>query len=110
MRLTVDAARAELLKIDTLIDRNVSLPGVIFRRHPHSFRIIDFDEMWSADFFRRVARITKADGDESFTLAVLQPDPESYYYSHFRKYPFFTFTVHDTEQSYVNAINEDPGD
>jgi len=104
-----DEAKAELQKIDVLIDRNARLPGMVFHQRPHSFRIIEFDELWSSDFFRRAREMTKANGDECFTLAVLQPDPERYFYNQFCEYPFFRFALDDVEQHYVDAINEDPG-
>ena len=81
----------------------------VFRQLPYRFRIIDGDEIWSVEFFLHAQRLTKAMGNEHLFLAVLDPDPETYYYAHFKKYPVFKFGLTDSEGSYLRAIDEDPG-
>ena len=100
----------ELQKIDRMVDRSAALPDQVFLPRPVAFHIIDFDQVWSAEFFHDVQRLTKRAGDASFTFAVLRPDPDSYYHAEFGKFPLLRFSHADPAQRYINELHEDPGD
>jgi hypothetical protein len=100
----------DLSKIDSLIDRTRRLPEQVFRRRPYAFRVIDFDEIWTVEFFHCVQSLTRAIGDGRFVVGVIRPDPRDYYFSHFRRYPFIRFSINDTNEGFIRAINEDPGE
>lgn len=100
---------AELQKIDRIIDRNAALPDQVFVRRPVAFYIIDFDQLWLEEFFEDAQRLTNRAGDESFTLAVLRPDPDHYYHTEFGKFPLARFSDADTPQRYINELHRDPG-
>jgi hypothetical protein len=95
--------------IDRLVDRSATLPDQVFRQRPAAFHVIDFDHLWSKDFFRDAQRLTKRAGDASFTLAVLRPDPDRYFYAHFGKFPLLRFTDADPGQRFIDEVHADPG-
>jgi hypothetical protein len=102
--------RREMQAIDRLVDRSTTLPDQVFRRRASAFHVIDFDQVWSQDFFRDAQRLTTRAGDVSFTFAVLRPDPDNYYHAHFGKFPLLRFTDVDAVQCFIDEVHEDPGD
>ena len=42
-------------------------------------------------------------------FAVIEPDPERYFFHHFGKYPIIEVSVNDSEETFLKAVNEDPG-
>jgi hypothetical protein len=100
----------ETQAIDRLVDRSTTLPDQVFRRRASAFHVIDFDQVWSENFFRDAQRLTARAGDVSFTFAVLRPDPENYYHAHFGKFPLLRFTDVDSVQRFIDEVHEDPGD
>jgi hypothetical protein len=100
----------EMQFVDRLVDRSATLPEQVFRRRASAFHVIDFDQVWSEDFFRDAQRLTKRSGDASFTFAVLRPDPDKYFHAHFGKFPVLRFTDADPGQRFIDEVHEDPGD
>lgn len=100
----------ELQRIDALIDRSAALPDQVFRTRAAAYYVIDFDQLWSEEFFSDVQGMTARAGDASFTFAVLKPDPDGYYHASFGKFPLLQFTKEDAADRYVRAIQQDPGD
>jgi hypothetical protein len=100
----------EMRRIDELIDRSATLPAQVFCTRVAAYYIIDFDQLWSEEFFVAMQRMTERVGDASFTFAVMKPDPADYYYACFGKFPLLQFTVDDAADRYIGAIHEDPGE
>jgi hypothetical protein len=100
----------ELQKIDRIVDRSAALPDQVFVTRPVAFHIIDFDQLWSEEFFDDAQRLTKRAGDESFTFVVLRPDPDNYYHAEFGKFPLVRFSNADPAQGYLDELHQDPGD
>jgi hypothetical protein len=103
--------RGELERIDRVIDREAELPRQVFRSPVAGIRFIDFDELWSEEFFELLRRLTEAVGSKRFAIAVLKPDPAEYYFANFGKFALLKFDVSDSNSAaYINALHEDPGD
>ncbi len=100
----------EMRTIDRLVDRNAELPRQVFRGQVSAFYVIDIDELWAEEFFRDAQRLTARAGDSSFTFAVLKPDPDHYFYGHFKRFPFLRFCNTDSAGQYIASLHEDPGD
>jgi hypothetical protein len=100
----------EMRRIEVLIDRSAALPDQVFRPTVAAYYVIDFDQLWSEEFFCDVQRMTARAGDASFTIAVMKPDPDDYYYASFGKFPLLQFTNEEAAGRYVTAIHEDPGE
>jgi hypothetical protein len=99
----------ELRRIDALIDRGAALPDQVFRATVAAYYVIDFDQLWSEEFFCDMQRLTVRAGDASFTFAVMKPDPDDYYYASFGKFPVLQFTTEEGADRYIAAIHDDPG-
>ncbi|HEX8170567.1 MAG TPA: hypothetical protein VF824_08505 [Thermoanaerobaculia bacterium] len=99
----------ELQKIDRSIDRRAALPDQVFVTRPVAFHVVDFDQFWSEEFFGDAQRLTRRAGDDSFTFAVLRPDPDSYYHAHFGKFPMLRFSDADPAHRYIEELHRDPG-
>ncbi len=100
----------ETQAIDRLVDPSATLPNQVFRRRASAFHVIDFDQVWSEDFFRDAQRLTTSAGDSSFIFAVLRPDADNYYHAHFGKFSLLRFTDVDPVQRFIDEVHEDPGD
>jgi hypothetical protein len=69
----------------------------------------DCVEFHSRRFLNFLHNLMKLSGDMSFRYAVLSPDPISYFFTHFRKYPVVEMSLEDQEDAYIAALTEDPG-
>ncbi|MBL4774003.1 MAG: hypothetical protein JKX98_10560 [Alcanivoracaceae bacterium] len=106
--------KSEYKFITTLISEIIidhkSLPENVFQRGFNKFSLIDFDWIFSDGFFEKIINLLLISGDKSFYFAVLDPEPETYYFKHFKKYNIVEFNNDDSENVYFNALNSDPGD
>lgn len=99
----------KMSEVESLIKREIQLPKQVFHRQFSKFVIIDFDEIF-IDFFQRINAYVEASGEFQWTFAVTAPEPETYFYYHFKKYPVFEVTAKDSFKDYESLIWEDPGD
>lgn len=102
-------AEKKIAEIDLLIRRSCVLPQQVFHNQFKKFRVIDFDEIF-VDFFQRINACVEALRERIWTVAVVDPDPENYFYHHFRKYPIFDVTPKDSSEEYFSLISENFGD
>lgn len=96
--------------ISEIIINEKSLPDNVFKSRFNKFALIDFDWIFSDGFFKNIKNLQSVSGDNSFYFAVLDPEPDSYYFKHFKKYNIVEFNDDDGENDYFNALNSDPGD
>jgi hypothetical protein len=66
-------------------------------------------EFCRKDFFRFVKTLMELTDDSRAFFLRLSPDPVNYFYRHFHKYPCLEIIVHDSDDAYIRALNEDPG-
>ena len=95
--------------ISEIITDDKSLPDNVFQSGFDKFSLIDFDWIFSDGFFEKIINLLSISGDKSFYFAVLDPEPETYYFKHFKKYNIVEFNNDDSENVYFNALNSDPG-
>lgn len=96
--------------LESLVDTNAELPDQVFAPTVAVFRIFDITEVWMAAFFDAAKHVMQVRGDQTRLLvAMIRPDPIGYYYAHFRKFPLFQFDRSDDAQTYLDALNADPG-
>jgi hypothetical protein len=69
----------------------------------------DCVEFHTRHFFEFLCKLMEWSKDSHFRYIVLEPDPFSYYFTHFSKYPLFEISIDDSDEAYINALNEDPG-
>lgn len=66
-------------------------------------------EILTRFFLSLLHKIMDRAGDTNAFYTVLRPDPVESFHRHFHKYPAFEITRHDSEETYLAALNEDPG-
>jgi hypothetical protein len=99
------------LAIDALIRREQHLPGQVFKEPLSHFVFIQWDDVYNTgDFFEKIKSFLASTGESRWFLAVLDPDPEVYFFRHFGKYPFVEISTGDTFESYRQLLQSDPGD
>jgi hypothetical protein len=97
--------------IDALILHENHLPDQVFRNTLSHFLFISSDDIfYEKDFFSKLKSFVIDIGTNRIFLAVLDPDPEAYFFHHFGKYSVVEMSVHDTTSDYRAIIREDPGD
>ncbi|MBV9493496.1 MAG: hypothetical protein JOZ54_04570 [Acidobacteria bacterium] len=90
---------SEMETIDTVVDRQASLPHQVFRQRPAAFHVIDLDQVWSEEFFRDAQGLMATVGDASFTFIVLRPDSVESFHAHFGKFPILQFGQGDRPET-----------
>lgn len=101
--------RNELDHIQRALFRERRLPQQVFRQAPAATCFWNFSALLSDRFFGPLSELSRQTGEDCFWLASLLPDPETYFFRHFRKYPFIRISGDESQGDYVAAINEDPG-
>ena len=97
--------------IDALIMREKHLPEQVFKKPLSLFLFISSDEIFhTASFFERIKSFLRQIGESQCFLAVIEPDPEDYFFRHFGKYSVVEMSVDDTDEDYLRIAQEDPGD
>jgi len=66
-------------------------------------------EIFTSFFISLLHKIMDRSHDQNAFYVLLRPDPVQYFHRHFRKYPALEITRGDTENTYLAALNEDPG-
>jgi hypothetical protein len=71
--------------------------------------IFDDAELLSTEFATLIQNLLAASKDQQAYFLVLSPDPETYFYRHFKKYPLLEIARGDSPKEYIAAMNESPG-
>jgi hypothetical protein len=71
-----------------------------------TFDCVEFQTKRFLDFLRKLMEWSS---DSHFYYIVLEPDPRSYFFAHFGKYPLLEISIDDPGEAYITALNEDPG-
>lgn len=95
--------------INAIVDKHRRLPEVVFFDGYGEFSFFAFDKIFTKDFFRRAIEFIMKCGENVFWVSVIDPDPEKYFFNHFIHYGTIECAVGDTDESYISALNADPG-
>ncbi len=71
-----------------------------------TFDCVEFEAERFYDF---LIELLEWSSDSHFKYVVLDPDPISYFFAHFGRYPLLEISIDDPEEVYIAALNEDPG-
>ena len=99
----------ELLRVKRIFNLERDLPNQIFKK-PYKFYLIDFDYIYSSNFFNIAQKIMKNFNEEKFFLMVIDPDPEEYFYKNFGKFSLIEASDNDSSEDYLKILDADPGD
>lgn len=97
--------RQKVSEIDLMIDRRMEFPKQVFREQFSRFRVIDFDEIYSEPFFQTMNKFVR-DKILKWTFFVLSNDPENFFFSHCKKYPFFEVSCKDLFEDYLSITRD----
>jgi hypothetical protein len=96
--------------INRIIGKDLELPDLVFKKQWGNFLFITFDEIFLPEvFFRNLKEFLKIKLEDYFQLSVINPDPEKYFFKHFKKYSMLHFSINDREEDYLEILNRDPG-
>ena len=89
----------------------MKLVSVDSGREPTTLQRFAFDDamLCTPDFVRLVQTLMGLSGDLIAYYLVLSPDPVHYFHRLFGKYPLLEIARDDSPDSYLAALNEDPG-
>ena len=113
MRFVMDteAFKQYQARIDGLIRREKRLPENVFKGSLTHFVFIHADDLFhTQDPFGKMKSFVTSISEERWFLAVVEPDPEDYFFRHFGKYSIIEMSVNDTTDEYRRILLEDPGD
>jgi len=85
-----------------------NLPEQVFKPHLTQFIFLEFDLIMSSLFWPGLQFLFQAGGDNLIFLAVLDPDPQAYYFHHFNRYPVIRISPIDSESDYSNDLQSEP--
>jgi hypothetical protein len=97
----------KMLEIGNSINIESQLPSQVFREKYLMFRIIDFDEIYSAKFFQNINNLLKEEDNIKWTFAVLENSPQDFFYKLCRKYPIFEVTSNDSFEDYLSITRDE---
>jgi len=96
--------------VSDVIKCNTAFPDQVFTGRMRQFLFISFDLVLTRQFFTHTKSFIQAIGESAFLFSVIDPDPNTYFYKHFSKYSVIDFSITDTEEDYMAALDADPGD
>jgi len=93
-----------------LVNPEIDLPNQVFVSEFSKFTFINFDDIFSEEFFERLTTFLRYNNEDNLTVFVIDPDPELYFYHHFGKYPLMIIPISCSPQEYVSLMFSDPGE
>ncbi len=84
------------------------LPNQIFGRDFSWFAFEEFDWAMSDEFWTALQEMACVSGDSSVLMAVLDPDPKSYFKNEFGYYNWAEIPVSSSKDDYWNVLNAHP--
>jgi len=106
------SGRAEYERVRTLVGSvfalDLRLPDMVFRKPGLNTVFAEFEVAMSGEFWPVIQAMTRAHGDKSVHVLVLDPDPEHYYLRHYGKYEAATIGIDASEDEYWGLISDEP--
>lgn len=70
---------------------------------------LESDLIMQRTFLEKLQTMVAATHCSHWYLAVVEPDPEDYFFHHFGKYPVLRISASDEPDAILSALHEDPG-
>ena len=99
---------ARRLGVEKVFHCNATLPDQVFREEFKFFGFESFDLAMADDFSPVIQELAETSGDDSVLMAVLDPDPSSYYKKEFGYYNWAEVPVSISGDAYLDLLNEHP--
>lgn len=92
-----------------IFKENNLLPQMVFNESFYYFLFIDFDYIFEDSFFLNLSSFLRMENLKEYIFYVENPNPETYFYKHFKKFNVSIIPV-DSEVRYLNNFFlKDPG-
>jgi hypothetical protein len=104
--------RNELDAILDIAGKVVSDPNPLFNFRRDRFRhfyYTDSAEALNGRFYAFLKLLCEMHGEKTFYLLTLEPNPITYFFRHFGRYPAFEFGPEDSSDTYKEVLLKDPG-
>jgi hypothetical protein len=72
--------------------------------------LYDSWELSTTKFFQLLENLMRWSNDTKCYYIVLNPDPVTYHWKEFHRYPAFAVDASDSATDYLRALSQDPGD
>ena len=99
----------EYSSIASLVDVKNDLPSQVFVPGFSNFTFINFDDIFTGNFYEKISGFQRQINDDELTVFMLKPDPRLYFYHHFGNYPLMKFPASSSNKEYISALFADPG-
>lgn len=86
------------------------LPDQVFHNDYNNFLFKEFDFTMSEDFWNEIKHLANKTNDDFIIMAVLNPNPKSYYYKEFGYYNWAMLDVNISPSQYLDILNICPKD
>lgn len=93
-----------------VLNRTKVLPDNVFRSALKFFLFITFDDLFMPLFFNHLKRYLLEIGENRLWVMAIEPDPKLYFGAHFNFFGAIEFSLSDTEDNYLAALNNYPAD
>lgn len=84
------------------------LPDQVFKATYRNYAFAEFDAAMSAEFWPVIQELLRIANAESILIAVLEPDPETYFFKQFGGYNFVELDKRASPTDYWNALESGP--
>jgi hypothetical protein len=96
--------------INTIFISNSSLPNQVFHKEYTNYLFKEFDFTMTDEFWSEIRELANKTNDDFIIMAVLNPDPITYYFKEFGYFNWVKLEVSITPDQYLDILNFSPED
>jgi hypothetical protein len=101
--------RALLNHLSSAAHVSLRMPERVFGPNYTRFHFFEFDTFSADEFWRMLQQLMIESRDQKVTLAVLNPDPERYFYDNFGRFGLVDIPLNSSAQQYRHLLQDGPG-
>lgn len=96
--------------INTIFISNSSLPNQVFHKEFTNYLFKEFDFIMTDEFWSGIRELANKTNDDFIIMAVLDPDPITYYFKEFGYFNWVKLEISITPDQYLDILNFSPED
>lgn len=96
--------------IDAIVAPKKKLPDQVFKKTFSDYFFDEFDWSLTDEFWDEIKKLTEVSNDSYVLLAVLDPDPEKYYFKNFHYYNWAVIPVESSSDDYFSLLLREPSE
>lgn len=94
--------------IDAIVAPKRELPDQVFKKSFADYFFDEFDWSLTDEFWVEIKKLAEVSKDSHILLAVLDPDPETYYFKNFRYYNWAMMPAQCSPDDYFSLLLREP--